>query len=179
MLLKKPRGITMDKITVQLSEAGTTRTYTKEFTDSPTVIDVFEAYLEAYESFTYMNDIDVTVYNSFLGNSYVSWTREGGIEVDNAKPLDEQMSKEEGSKEEGKGEPKWGCQEEKLDNLLVQIANEMPLHLVMEFHDYDLDSPEYILKLVRMLIKENKELAETNHEMASHLYPLSYAYNLS
>lgn len=71
----------MSKLTITLEEMGDTKTFQRAFEYDPTSYDVMETFLSAYESFTFMNDIDLVVRNEYAGDVAISWDKDNGVYV--------------------------------------------------------------------------------------------------
>ncbi len=72
----------MSKITIIYDEDGLVTTYEKELPESPTLDSVFQAYLEANERFTFMNDVTVKIHGSMHGDTELTWTHDDGVDID-------------------------------------------------------------------------------------------------
>lgn len=69
-------------ITVTMMDCGEVLTYSKSFEESPDVVKVFEAFLRAYETFGYLNDVDVSIGNKVFGESSVTFSKDSGVQSD-------------------------------------------------------------------------------------------------
>ncbi len=69
----------MAKITIIYDELGVTTTFEKELPETPALEDIFTAYLEANERFTFINDVSVSILGHYDGEVEINWDNDQGI----------------------------------------------------------------------------------------------------
>jgi phosphohistidine phosphatase SixA len=87
----------MSKITIIYDDGFSVTTYEKELPNEG-IEDVFEAYLEANERFTFVNAVSVTIHNPVFESTVLEWDCDNGLsaklgtEMKPAEEIDEPFS---------------------------------------------------------------------------------------
>ena len=68
----------MSKITISYDDGFSVTTYEKEL-QTEGLEEIFEAYLEANERFTFVNDVSVTIHNPVFEPTIIEWDNENGL----------------------------------------------------------------------------------------------------
>lgn len=68
----------MSKITITYDDGFSVTTYEKELPNEG-IEDIFEAYLEANERFTFVNAVTVTIHNPIFEPTIIEWDNENGL----------------------------------------------------------------------------------------------------